>query len=123
MFSSAPHCVMVSFYLLVVLLLFFFFFFNDTATTEIYTLSLHDALPISAMAFPRATYTPSSLRTPTRNPTDNRNSRCITTISRPTAPASATLRRSPRSQGGKCAGTVIPRRPTSLPCCTCWTSG
>src|SRR2546430_6635681 len=27
--------------------LFLFFFFNDTATTEIYTLSLHDALPIS----------------------------------------------------------------------------
>src|SRR2546422_4407711 len=26
--------------------IFFFFFFNDTATTEIYTLSLHDALPI-----------------------------------------------------------------------------
>src|SRR3989449_11311938 len=37
-------------YTLVVVLrfisLFFFFFFNDTATTEIYTLSLHDALPI-----------------------------------------------------------------------------
>src|SRR5216684_8491764 len=30
-----------------VLLLIVFFFFNDTATTEIYTLSLHDALPIS----------------------------------------------------------------------------
>src|SRR5258708_21699405 len=29
-----------------------FFFFNDTATTEIYTLSLHDALPISGSAFP-----------------------------------------------------------------------
>src|SRR5258705_10163506 len=29
---------------------FFFFFFNDTATTEIYTLSLHDALPIYALA-------------------------------------------------------------------------
>src|SRR2546426_10538011 len=28
----------------------FFFFFNDTATTEIYTLSLHDALPISTSA-------------------------------------------------------------------------
>src|SRR2546428_8762864 len=28
-------------------LVFLFFFFNDTATTEIYTLSLHDALPIS----------------------------------------------------------------------------
>src|SRR3712207_9512527 len=27
----------------------FVFFFNDTATTEIYTLSLHDALPISAL--------------------------------------------------------------------------
>ena len=27
-------------------MLVFFFFFNDTATTEIYTLSLHDALPI-----------------------------------------------------------------------------
>src|SRR6266480_7565175 len=27
----------------------YFFFFNDTATTEIYTLSLHDALPISSL--------------------------------------------------------------------------
>src|SRR5205807_9131806 len=34
-----------SFYFL--LFFFFFFFFNDTAPTEIYTLSLHDALPIS----------------------------------------------------------------------------
>src|SRR2546430_17276170 len=35
-------------FLLIVLALYilFFFFFNDTATTEIYTLSLHDALPI-----------------------------------------------------------------------------
>src|SRR2546425_8330991 len=33
--------------LLYLFLTFFFFFFNDTATTEIYTLSLHDALPIS----------------------------------------------------------------------------
>src|SRR5256885_15466462 len=30
-----------------------FFFFNDTATTEIYTLSLHDALPISAHGLAR----------------------------------------------------------------------
>src|SRR6266487_66785 len=37
-------------------LFFFFFFFNDTATTEIYTLSLHDALPISYQ------YTESELR-------------------------------------------------------------
>src|SRR5690348_17792673 len=34
-------------------LLFYFFFFNDTATTEIYTLSLHDALPISIEAWSR----------------------------------------------------------------------
>src|SRR3989442_10036759 len=32
---------------------FFFFFFNDTATTEIYTLPLHDALPISRIGRPR----------------------------------------------------------------------
>src|SRR3989442_11972263 len=31
-----------------------FFFFNDTATTEIYTLSLHDALPICLATVPRA---------------------------------------------------------------------
>src|SRR5579871_3780156 len=37
----------MSFYIFV-FLFFFFFFFNDTATTEIYTLSLHDALPISS---------------------------------------------------------------------------
>src|SRR5438105_14754069 len=34
-------------FFLSLLLHYFFFFFNDTATTEIYTLSLHDALPIS----------------------------------------------------------------------------
>src|SRR2546430_16134959 len=34
--------------------LFSFFFFNDTATTEIYTLSLHDALPISRGSAPAA---------------------------------------------------------------------
>src|SRR2546430_7426122 len=35
-------------------LLYLFFFFNDTATTEIYTLSLHDALPISSSMPTRA---------------------------------------------------------------------
>src|SRR5260370_2883578 len=46
-----------------------FFFFNDTATTEIYTLSLHDALPISGWA---STSRPGSSRfspTATRAPT------------------------------------------------------
>src|SRR2546425_11875202 len=37
-----------------VLLFHFFFFFNDTATTEIYTLSLHDALPILRRQLPLA---------------------------------------------------------------------
>src|SRR5690554_7678690 len=36
------------FFVFFLFIFFFFFFFNDTATTEIYTLSLHDALPISA---------------------------------------------------------------------------
>src|SRR2546430_11263631 len=34
--------------------MYYFFFFNDTATTEIYTLSLHDALPISLDDLERA---------------------------------------------------------------------
>src|SRR2546427_2262681 len=41
-------------------LFFFFFFFNDTATTEIYTLSLHDALPISYFAWASAQVSSSS---------------------------------------------------------------
>src|SRR5204863_10140279 len=39
-------CVTLHTTLSLLSLFFFFFFFNDTATTEIYTLSLHDALPI-----------------------------------------------------------------------------
>src|SRR2546422_6642109 len=47
---------------------FFFFFFNDTATTEIYTLSLHDALPISGCRCPmhRSRDRPSAGCTPSR---------------------------------------------------------
>src|SRR5689334_23457719 len=43
--------------------LFFFFFFNDTATTEIYTLSLHDALPISSRRVASLTQTDGSAQT------------------------------------------------------------
>src|SRR5260370_36755601 len=47
---------------------FSFFFFNDTATTEIYTLSLHDALPISLLQRPnRHAY--ASLAAGSRRPT------------------------------------------------------
>src|SRR5258707_3457850 len=45
---------------------FSFFFFNDTATTEIYTLSLHDALPISRARYARVARPP---RRPTGHPT------------------------------------------------------
>src|SRR5438445_1836857 len=40
---------------------YLFFFFNDTATTEIYTLSLHDALPISNVFEMAATETITSI--------------------------------------------------------------
>src|ERR1041385_6012726 len=46
MFDAGPIIRHVRMRYLVVLYFFCFFFFNDTATTEIYTLSLHDALPI-----------------------------------------------------------------------------
>src|SRR5208282_6892110 len=52
---------------------FFFFFFNDTATTEIYTLSLHDALPISPQRTPTSSWEGiASRRTP---PGDRKSTR------------------------------------------------
>src|SRR2546425_2033673 len=45
-----------------------FFFFNDTATTEIYTLSLHDALPICARCASRCLATRSWRRRSIRGP-------------------------------------------------------
>src|SRR2546430_13607960 len=46
---------------------YFFFFFNDTATTEIYTLSLHDALPISSF-WARTSGRRATRRSPTATP-------------------------------------------------------
>src|SRR2546430_12439323 len=45
-----------------------FFFFNDTATTEIYTLSLHDALPISTAAVNPSRLVQNSCNCRTKNP-------------------------------------------------------
>src|SRR3712207_8834723 len=45
------------------------FFFNDTAPTEIYTLSLHDALPICAASVPLATSTAKGRATSMASPT------------------------------------------------------
>src|SRR3989442_6415627 len=55
---------------MLLIFILFFFFFNDTATTEIYTLSLHDALPISI----------STLRT-AKLPSENSSRRVLTTTS------------------------------------------
>src|SRR6266478_10172097 len=55
-------------------LLFIFFFFNDTETTEIYTLSLHDALPISnCSALARSREYSSSLMVPACRRSSRRN--------------------------------------------------
>src|SRR5438045_9314280 len=50
-----------------------FFFFNDTATTEIYTLSLHDALPISGSSCPKVKCCSPTCPTPTRSAYDDRS--------------------------------------------------
>src|SRR5471030_2936720 len=66
--QNVPHAMSWNCNYSIILLLFitshtiilwccFFFFFNDTATTEIYTLSLHDALPISPSTTTRALLT------------------------------------------------------------------
>src|SRR5256885_8228167 len=53
------------------MLIFSFFFFNDTATTEIYTLSLHDALPIFQ------DHAANSAARPIRMDEESSNFRCI----------------------------------------------
>src|SRR2546430_1148387 len=72
-----------------------FFFFNDTATTEIYTLSLHDALPISRSRSSSAPADPPrSGRRTTSAPSERSRSRCCpTTSSRCCSRASSTRRR------------------------------
>src|SRR5207302_11431120 len=66
-YSSQPsHTHLASYpcyfllYMSIINYLSFFFFFTDTAPTEIYTLSLHDALPIFLMRFVRSFFTCSS---------------------------------------------------------------
>src|SRR2546427_3795268 len=71
---------------------YFFFFFNDTATTEIYTLSLHDALPIWSTA--------SSSTTSVRRVPSWRAIRCSRPARRPPCGA-RTVRRSRRTADRK----------------------
>src|SRR5438552_12978285 len=69
----------------------YYFFFNDTAPTEIYTLSLHDALPIS----PRGSCRPSRRR---RHSERRGPPGCRETCSTSTRAACRLLRRSERSE-------------------------
>src|SRR6266496_6781767 len=55
-------------------IVFLFFFFNDTATTEIYTLSLHDALPISPSRIETALRMCCRLTPPRRNRSEEHTS-------------------------------------------------
>ena len=58
--GQVSNCLLVGFNF--TKLFFVFFFFNDTATTEIYTLSLHDALPISLVVLAGSEYGTGSSR-------------------------------------------------------------
>src|SRR2546421_8418029 len=68
-----------------------FFFFNDTATTEIYTLSLHDALPILSVG--RSASTCATMLASASPPSQGPNS---VTASAPTAPQNKRDRKSTR---------------------------
>src|SRR5256885_16961240 len=75
-----------------ILFISYFFFFNDTATTEIYTLSLHDALPISS---PRTAPPPKDSRSLIRTSTSCCPTASATTATRsPAARNPAPVRRS-----------------------------
>src|SRR2546430_7254229 len=70
----------------------FLFFFNDTATTEIYTLSLHDALPISGATASLATV---ASNTPAASP---RQPACAAATARPSRDRKSTRLNSSHSQ-------------------------
>src|SRR5216683_1279217 len=90
----------------------FFFFFNDTATTEIYTLSLHDALPISARNWPRP-----SNGTTQKGPAASAPSRTSSSTNSPPPPASAAAPAawapSPNAPGSTSPGPSGPPSPGS----------
>src|SRR2546422_8484868 len=71
---------------------FLFFFFNDTATTEIYTLSLHDALPILRPS--SGTCSPSTITSPKSGRSRPLIIFRVTLFPTPEGPSSATVSRS-----------------------------
>src|SRR5215212_10202650 len=81
---------------MLILLIFFFFFFNDTATTEIYTLSLHDALPISPASPPPAPGRSSAA--PNAPTATSATVKAVASAGRPTVPPAATGPADPTNQ-------------------------
>src|SRR3712207_7048120 len=75
-----------------------FFFFNDTATTEIYTLSLHDALPISTWTCAAATRTSRSCATSSSRRKTTRNTRPFSSRSTRPRSTAGSRRRKHRSE-------------------------
>src|SRR2546430_6593618 len=104
-----------------------FFFFNDTATTEIYTLSLHDALPIFGRKLPpggsagsgQDTYVESSWYCDSfqlRCPLDRKSTRLNSSHSQ-ISYAVFCLKKKKQSSSGLCTGVPVhaaPPRPTLL---------
>src|SRR6266436_4043622 len=93
----------IFFFILLLYFFFFFFFFNDTATTEIYTLSLHDALPIGRPTWRAAQVTSANSglnepRVPKLPPTS-----CMTTRTLSSA--------TPRILASSCFGRTAPPIP------------
>src|SRR3712207_9561234 len=75
-------CDMSSIRSVVLIVCYVFVFFNDTSTTEIYTLSLHDALPIWTWTRRARPTSPSSARTPRRSSSSAPSARSSTTTPR-----------------------------------------
>src|SRR5215208_4310376 len=89
----------------------FFFFFNDTATTEIYTLSLHDALPISSRSAKHKYRHETGSRSNVAIPPRSRNHRTPAAEDTPTAAAASSVlrplaisRQNHRSTSRRCEG-------------------
>src|SRR6266516_1923039 len=112
--------------------LFLFFFFNDTATTEIYTLSLHDALPISRSSRPTGSSNTKRSRSADESTSRSRTRAIAGKRSRARSanasangvgliagggirPAPARTRRSPRREDSARRGAPPDRRRGSVP--------
>src|SRR4028119_2535662 len=93
------------------------FFFNDTATTEIYTLSLHDALPIFCWTSVRGRRNPTPRRPRPRNPTKDRKSGSAG-MPRPISYAVFCLKKKNKQKQHKYITDYLRRQVYRKDCCT-----